>query len=596
MMKTRYSLAALFFCGFVIMATALFFYPRWEQSRTEATLSWDVSGYYMYLPATFIYKDLKKCSFGDTIIQKYYPTPDFQQVYRHEASGNVVMKYSMGQAIAMLPGFCIGHLRALNSEYPADGFSRPYQQSVGMWLLVFSFIGLYFLSKILIQFFDDKTVALLLIIYTLGTNYLNYAAIDQGMTHNTLFAVYTALISLTLSFYRKPTIIYALLIGLLTGWATLIRPTEIISVLIPIFWGIYSADQWKGRWNFIISHYGKWLAAILVFGLVVSLQPLYWKYVTGEWIVYSYGDQGFSWLKPHIWDYTMSYRCGWWRFTPMMIIPFLGLYWMYKLKAPFSFIFTAFILLSFYIVTAWDVWDYGGTAGRAMVQYYPVMAFPFCVLIEKVKDKGWISYVFWGMVILLGYIGGWWVYQAHAGQIQPLEMSRAYYWKKLGRWTADEEDAKLLYNRHVYRGVPQNPALIYTQDFETDTTFATIEINGNRRLLLSKSHPHAHLITLTPEMPLKKWLRLTADFTCIEKEWTLWKQADWIVRFKDGDKVRHTNSLKVQNFINTGETKTIYMDARLPRKKWDNAEVFFWYTESDKELQVDNIKIETFDY
>jgi hypothetical protein len=121
-------------------------------------------------------------------------------------------------------------------------------------------------------------------------------------------------------------------------------------------------------------------------------------------------------------------------------------------------------------------------------------------------------------------------------------------------------------------------------------------MDENRRLILSKSNPHAHLMTLTPDMPLKKWLRLTADFTCIDKEWTLWKQAEWIVRFKYGDKVRHTNSLKVQNFINTGETKTIYMDARLPRQKWDHAEVFFWYTESDKELQVDNIRIETFDH
>lgn len=594
-MNHRYSFLSLIFCYIVIIGTALFFYPRWEQTRTEATLSWDVSGYYMYLPAWFIYGDIKECAFGDSIINKYYPSPDFQQVYKHEKSGNYVMKYSLGQSIAMLPGFWIGHQRALNSEYPADGFSRPYQQSIGIWLLIFSFVGLFLLRQILLIFFLDITVSLLLIIYVLGTNYLNYAAIDQGMTHNTLFALYAGLIGVTIKFYNKPSLFYAMLIGLLTGWATLIRPTEIISLLIPLFWGITQVSHLKIRWNFFKSNHLKIFVASIFFIMVVSLQPLYWKYVTGDWVVYSYGDQGFSWLKPHIWDYTMSYRCGWLRFTPIMILPFIGLYTMFQQRTPYSIILSIFILLSFYIVTAWDVWDYGGTAGRAMVQYYPILAFPFCVLIEKIRDTFWLKIIFGLLIGALGYIGGWWVYQAHAGQIQPLEMSRAYYWKKLGRWTADEEDAKLLYNRHVFRGTPQNPVKIFFQDFETDTTYNTVSIEGNKKLSLSKVYPHAHIITLTPDMPLKKWLRLTAEFTSVEKEWTLWKQAEWIVRFKHGDKVRHTNSLKIQNFINTGETKTIFMDAKLPNKKWDHAEVFFWYTESEKELQVDDLLIETFE-
>ena len=47
----------------IILSTAFLFYPKWKKSNTEATLSWDVSGYYLYLPAIFIYKDIKKVSF-----------------------------------------------------------------------------------------------------------------------------------------------------------------------------------------------------------------------------------------------------------------------------------------------------------------------------------------------------------------------------------------------------------------------------------------------------------------------------------------------------------------------------------------------------
>jgi hypothetical protein len=49
------------------MYTAFIFYPKWKQSGVEATISWDASGYYMYLPALFIYQDIKTCSFKDSV-------------------------------------------------------------------------------------------------------------------------------------------------------------------------------------------------------------------------------------------------------------------------------------------------------------------------------------------------------------------------------------------------------------------------------------------------------------------------------------------------------------------------------------------------
>ena len=93
---------AFFCCAVLILFTGMFYYPKWSKPGSEATISWDVSGYYMYLPAAFIYKDLKKCAFKDSILAKYQPSPDFQQAFLHP-SGNYVMKYPAGQAIMMLP-------------------------------------------------------------------------------------------------------------------------------------------------------------------------------------------------------------------------------------------------------------------------------------------------------------------------------------------------------------------------------------------------------------------------------------------------------------------------------------------------------------
>jgi hypothetical protein len=93
----------------IILLTNFFYYPKWSKSGSEATLSFDVSGYYFYLPAHFIYKDIKGCSFKGEILSKYGPTPNFQQAFLHEKSGNYVMKYSIGQAV-VFPLFSLSHM------------------------------------------------------------------------------------------------------------------------------------------------------------------------------------------------------------------------------------------------------------------------------------------------------------------------------------------------------------------------------------------------------------------------------------------------------------------------------------------------------
>jgi hypothetical protein len=86
---------ALLVCYAFIACVHFLYYPKWQQDGAEATISYDVSGYYMYLPAVFIYEDLKEVKFLDEVIAQYRPTADPYQVFTHE-SGNKVMKYSIG--------------------------------------------------------------------------------------------------------------------------------------------------------------------------------------------------------------------------------------------------------------------------------------------------------------------------------------------------------------------------------------------------------------------------------------------------------------------------------------------------------------------
>jgi hypothetical protein len=574
---------------------ALFFYPRWEKGGTQAPISWDASGYYMYLPATFIYKDLKHCAFKDSILDKYGPTPDFQQAFIHEKSGNYVMKYAIGQSVLMSPFFFIGHAIASYSDaYPADGFSYPYQKSVGLGMLIYMLIGLVLLRKILREYYKDSTVALVLLAYVLGTNFLNYAAIDTTMTHGPLFTIYALIIYITIRFYKRPDRKKAIFIGLLTGLATLIRPTEIISVLIPLLWGVSSRNELRQRLLFVKANWAFFALAIVFFIIPESLQLIYWKYATGDWIVYSYQDQGFSWLKPHVGDYTFSYRSGWLRYCPMMILPFLGiLLFIRRRKNVWAVLL--FILLDFYIVTAWDVWDYGNTGGRAMVQCYPVIAFLFAALIEWVNSRKVAALIFYPVFLFCIYMNIWWTYQSHGGPIQVADIPREYYWATVGRWDVDVYTEQLKDNRFSFHGEPAAPVLIYENNLDKDTTAMTVvDTAGGQLAYVDAEQATVSYFFPRPDV-IRKWVRATADITLLTREWDNWRIPQLRIQFINNEELVQESMIRTHRFLFYGEQKKLFVDSHPPQAAWNRICISLYNAGSDKKTLIDNIRVVTFD-
>ena len=585
------SKAALFVCYLLMFYTGVFYYPRWKQERTENTISWDVSGYYMYLPAYFIYKDLRQCRFKDSILDKYGPTPDFQQAFIHKASGNYVMKYPAGQAILMTPYFFIGHQVALHSggKYPPDGFSFPYQLSIGLGMLLYAFIGLFVFRKVLLHYFKDGTVALTLIALVFGSNYLNYAAIDQSMTHSTLFMLYALILWCCIKFYERPRVSMAIALGALTGMATLTRPTEILSVILPVLWGVSSIKGFRERVRFFFKQPVYLLLFVLFFILPVSVQLVYWKKISGDWIVYSYQDQGFSWLHPHLKDYMFSYDTGWLRYAPMLLLSFVGVIpFVAKKKNLWAVLF--FMFLNLYVVTAWDIWWFGG---RAMVQSYAVMFFPVAALIEYVNEgKAFLKWLFYPVYFLFIYLNFWWTHGAHRGKVQTSNISEAYYWHMVGRWSATEEDTKLLDDPDRYKGSSRNEHIIYQNDFEQDTSANRTDegLNG-AGIFIDKEHENTAAYTIPLPPKGAKWIRASADFKIAIKEWDPWKMPQFIVKAYYRDKEVKANLLRMHRFLNEQEPRNVFMDVRLPREPYDKLVVTFWNATTDRKTVIDNVKI-----
>ena len=574
----------LFFLTAILLLTHLY-HPRWNQKGIGATIAWDVSGYYMYLPAIFIYKDIKGCKFVDEILEKYHPTPDFQQAFIHEKSNNYVMKYSIGQAIQYSPFFFIAHFWASSSSiYPADGFSFPYQFMISMESLIIAFIGLYYLRKYLILYFKETTVSLTLLGIVFGSNYLNYAAIDGAMTHSPLFTIYAILIYLTILFYKNPTYFKSILIGLLVGMAALIRPTEILSFIIPVLWGMnfLSKESILDRADLFKKHFPKLIIAVICCILVGSIQLFYWKYVSGDWIVYSYQDQGFSWLKPHILNGIFSYRSGWLVYSPLMVFSLIGFYWLFKNKKNIFYTTFSFSVLFIYVAFSWDIWWYGGSFGqRTMVQAYPILAFPLSSFFNQFTKFRKLPFFFFSIILCsFCYINLWFTHQAHKGGLLHVnQMTKRYYWKTLGTFEKNSEHLKLLDTKDLYSEERNDVAQIYEHKkevivLENETQFSPV---------IKQDIGHDF-----------DWIRVYSNFKIEGKELNVSLMTQFIVQFKNNEKLVKSRMIKIQRHLSfDNQNKRLFMDVRKPKKDFTHIEIYYKNL-GDKKIEISDISVESF--
>ncbi len=594
MSSNKTSLVALKIIIAGIILIGLFFYPKWKKDNTEAIISWDAAGYYAYLPSAFIYHDLKDMRLTEKKAQEYhngfeaFPAPN----------GHKITKYAIGQAVIFVPSFLVAHAIARPLGYPADGFSYPYQLAIGLWGLLVNILGFILLRKLLIRHFKDEAVAIVLLVIYFSTNYLNQNTIESPYAHNHLFTLYGILLLLTEKYYRQPKASTIISIGLTVGLMTLVRPTELIAILIPMFWQVGTRQKFVERLQFLRTRFSHIILAAIFVILVGFIQLAYWKYTTGQWIYYSYGDQGFDFLHPHLYNCIFTYKKGWWVYTPVMSLIVPGFVVLFRRKALFYPVFI-YSLLFMYIVFSWQVWWYGGSMSqRSVVQLYVLLAFPLAAFAEYIlSKKQWIKLVFLGFLLFTTYYNLWLTYQAHyGGQLHPDRMNRYYFQKVFLRNKANIDHKALLDNKDYYDHPILSPTTIYFTDFEQDTLGLCPDrpLAGKKSFWVRKNGPEFKGIIL--DVPKdKKWLRASFTGQLRPKEWNEWNATLFVVKYMHNNQVVKQNLIRVDNLFKDNEIRTIKLDSKIPQKSFDDVWLFFISNSDHGGVAVDDLKVVVFD-
>lgn len=410
----------------------------------ENVLTWDVFGYYLYLPAKFIYHDLglTDMTWLKSIMTEYTPSSTLYQV-NILADGHGAMRYPCGIALLNSPFFFIAHAWAHLFHFAPDGFSTPYMVCYALGGIFYSIIGLIYFRKILVHFFDEKVATLTFILIVAGTNYFEQATLQNSLTHHFLFTLYAILIYNTIRWHADFKKQNAWMIGLSLGLITTTRPNEMVSVLIPLLWNIYNKESIQQKLRSIAQYPAGPLCAMA--GLILALLPqlLYWKIYTGQWFYYSYDDPGvgFEFAHPYLFQFLFSFRKGWFLYTPLMLVAVLGFYYLYKKNKSIFVPTFIFFLLNLYIICSWSVWWYAGGSfsSRSIVSSYGVLALPLGYLIS-VNKRRWL-YILLGLLVVLNLFQTW---QSYAGILSNDRMTKAYYFRIFGKIKPSEKDKKLL--------------------------------------------------------------------------------------------------------------------------------------------------------
>ncbi len=332
----------------------------------------DKAGYYVYLPATFIY-DFKGSNLPDSICTK---TGDGFSV---NPANKIATKYTYGVAMLQAPFFLVAHLLSDNFGYEPNGFSKIYHRSIDVAAVCYLVGGLFFLFLFLRNYFAKGAAITTLFMLVVGTNLYYYAVQETGMSHVYSFVLVAWALHQTLQLAKRNKSSQALTLAFIIGLIIIVRPINIL--VIPGL--VFFYYQEKGSFKNISLKYCSFL--ILVPAILFIPQFLYWNFVSGHYFYYSYQGEGFTnLLSPEIIKFWFSTRCGVFFYTPLFLIFLLGLFALRKEHAPKAiFLLVYFIGLS-YIFSSWWSWNYGCSYGsRPMVEYLPFFCFPLAAVLHR---------------------------------------------------------------------------------------------------------------------------------------------------------------------------------------------------------------------
>ncbi|PKP33398.1 MAG: hypothetical protein CVT99_00135 [Bacteroidetes bacterium HGW-Bacteroidetes-16] len=385
----------------------------------------DGSGHYAYLPAIVLNRSVDFTPVYEA--EKSRKSADYVGHNYHNEHGITINKFTCGTALLQSPFFGLAYIISVLSGLPPDGYHVVFQYAVGLAGVFWLAVGLWFLIQLLRLWRIEKKVAIgFALAGTLATNLFFYGFVNPSFSHVYSFAAITIFYYYSSRFFKKQQTADFYGAAFLLGLIVVIRPVNVLSVLaIPFLAGGFSSF-WKQLFHLITwKRAGR---AALLFLLALSPQVLINYLQTGRLMLDGYQNEGFYFLQPHLADFLISYKKGWFVYTPFMLLVLPAMYMVYRRSVGQFAAFSFFLVVIVYVFSSWWNWFYGDSFGmRPMVDYYGLLVLLIAMGYQGLKGVRLkrLVFVFVGFTIFLNLFQS---YQYSTGILHPDSMNRQSYW------------------------------------------------------------------------------------------------------------------------------------------------------------------------
>lgn len=301
-----------------------------------------------------------------------------------------------------LPFFLVCHAFQYALNRDTSGYSLPYLKTIWLSSVFYSFGGLMLLYSIL-RARTSITIYMVVVLTVLfGSSLFMYSTYRPGWSHAYTFFLVSLLVLLTERYAGKTGIKKTMALSIVLGLITLVRFPKVLFVLFPLLYQVGSVAAIRERVQSLLHNIYYVFPGAFVFGLLVSLQFIYWYYVTGHVGMAAYPGETFMyWNNPKFIPVLFSIQNGFFAYAPafLLVIPY---FFLREIGSDFRTKWALLILLLvfYYSIASWWAWWFGGAFGhRAFIDVLPFLAIGIAVFLQWLSGRN--QYVYWGA---LGYL------------------------------------------------------------------------------------------------------------------------------------------------------------------------------------------------
>jgi len=349
----------------------------------------DNNYYFFWLPSVLIDHDL---DFSNQVQDSHSLDEEDKKTFFAEPLSPVGLNYNkfpLGWALTSAPWFLAAQgLDAIWGKGGNTGWEPVYQIALWLGQLVYAGLGLWYAFCVLRHYFAPTVAAYAVLIGWLASPLLYYQTVGLSMVHSVVFSLvaYGSWLGIKIAQGNgaRRSFFY---LGAVAGLLLVTRYTTVFYLFFPLVCLVrfFRSDA-------VVARKGD-CAVLLVCGALppILLQMGAWKIMFGSWLVYSYGGEGFYWLRPSLIRVLFSPLHGLFYWHPLLLVGMAGLVgWAYveRQVRPWCFSFLAMWLVN----GAWWCWWFAHSFGNRSFEGAVLFAMGgLAWLLAKADARAWLK-------------------------------------------------------------------------------------------------------------------------------------------------------------------------------------------------------------